>query len=120
MRNHETAAELDNPSSSTKIAAYSGSVKVYFYKENKEFLRIPIVVIVNELRSILCNSKVKIEPYNVSNKNGYIEISLSKNIKGSLSNLIIVKTLTNIGLKYKCNSCKLEVDGNEKTICFHY
>ena len=120
MRNHETAAELDNPSSSAKIAAYSGSVKVYFYKENKEFLRIPIVVIVNELRSILCNSKVKIEPYTVSNKNGYIEISLPKNIKGSLSNLIIVKTLTNIGLKYKCSSCKLEVDGNEKTICFHY
>jgi hypothetical protein len=86
MRNHETAVELDNPSSSAKIAAYSGTVKVYFYKENKEFSRIPIVGIVNELRSILCNSKVKIEPYNVSNKNGYIEINLPKNIRGSLSN----------------------------------
>ena len=92
-----------------KIATYSGSIKVYFYKREQRVLRIPIVVIVNELRSVLCNSKVKIEPYNVSNKNGYIEISLPKNIKGSLSNLIIVKTLTNIGLKYKCSNCKLRL-----------
>ena len=45
---------------------------------------------------------------------------LPKNIKGGLANLIIVKTLTTVGLKHKCISCKLEVDGNEKTICFHY
>ena len=35
MRNHETAAELDNPSSSAKIAAYSGSVKVYFLQREQ-------------------------------------------------------------------------------------
>ena len=32
----------------------------------------------------------------------------------------VVKTLTTVGLKHKCISCELEVDGNEKTICFHY
>ena len=120
MRNHETSIELDNPLSSTKIGAYSGSIRASFYKKGKLFKGIPSVEINDELRSIICNSKIKIKPYNVSDKNGLFKISLPENIKGGLANLIIVKTLTTIGLKYKCNSCKLEVDGNEKTICFHY
>ena len=32
MRNHETTAELDNPLSSSKIGAYSGSIKATFFK----------------------------------------------------------------------------------------
>jgi hypothetical protein len=49
-----------------------------------------------------------------------LQIDLPSNIKGSLANLIIVKTLTTVGLRYKCISCKLELDNITKTICFHY
>ena len=31
MRNHESNVELDNPLSSSKIGAYSGSIKASFY-----------------------------------------------------------------------------------------
>ncbi len=120
MRNHECTTELDNPLSSTKIGAYSGSISARYYKNGKLCKNIPSVDINDELRSILCNSKIKIKPYNVHTKDGCLIINLPSNIKGGLANLIIVKTLTTIGLKYKCSSCKLEVDGNEKTICFHY
>ena len=85
-----------------------------------EDLDIPLVDINDALRTVICNSKIKINPYNIAKNNGYFDINLPENIKGSLANLIIVKTLTNIGLKYKSNSCKLEVEGNERTICFHY
>ena len=120
MRNHETTAELDNPLSSSKIGAYSGSIKATFFKDSKRYTGIPSVEIKDELRAIICNSTIKIQPYTVKNKNSHFEIVLPKNIKGGLANLIIVKTLTTVGLKHKCISCKLEVDGNEKTICFHY
>ena len=120
MRNHESNTELDNPLSSSKIGAYSGSIKSTFFKDGKKYTCIPSVEINDELRSIICNSKIKISPYTVTNKNGHFKIVLPENIKGGLANLIIVKTLTSIGLKHKCNSCKIEVDGNEKTICFHY
>ena len=120
MRNHETAAELDNPLSSSKIGAYSGCIKAKFYRDNKRYTGIPSVEINDELRTVICNSKIKIKPYRVTNKNSHIEIELPQNIRGGLANLIIVKTLTTIGLRHKCISCKLEVDGNEKTICFHY
>ena len=120
MRNHETNSELDNPLSSSKIGAYSGSIKTAFFKDGKKYTAIPSVEINDELRSVICNSKIKIRPYVVSNKNGNFKIVLPENIKGGLANLIIVKTLTAVGLKHKCTSCKLEVDGNEKTICFHY
>ena len=120
MRNHESNAELDNPLSSSKIGAYSGSIRASFYLKGKLHKSIPSVEINDELRSVICNSKIKIKPYHVSNKNGLFEIKLPENIRGGLANLIIVKTLTTIGLRYKCNSCRLEVDGNEKTICFHY
>ena len=120
MRNHESNAELDNPLSSSKIGAYSGSIRASFYLKGKLHKSIPSVEINDELRSVICNSKIKIKPYHVSNKNGLFEIKLPENIRGGLANLIIVKTLTTFGLRYKCNSCRLEVDGNEKTICFHY
>jgi hypothetical protein len=120
MSNHETNIELDNPLSSAKIGAYSGSIKAKFYKSGKVFKGIPAVDIHSELRSVLCNSKIKIQPYNVSYKHGQLQIDLPNNIKGSLANLIIVKTLTTVGLRYKCISCKLELDNITKTICFHY
>ena len=120
MSKFENTIELDNPLSSSKIGATSGHVKVSFYKNGLLDLDIPLVDINDALRTVICNSKVKINPYNIAKNNGYFDISLPENIKGSLANLILVKTLTNIGLKYKSNSCKLEVDGNERTICFHY
>ena len=90
------------------------------YTVFKVFKGIPAVDIHSELRSVLCNSKVKIQPYNVTYKDGQLQIDLPNNIKGSLANLIIVKTLTTVGLRYKCVSCKLELDNITKTICFHY
>ena len=110
MRNHESNAELDNPLSSSKIGAYSGSIRASFYLKGKLHKSIPSVEINDELRSVICNSKIKIKPYHVSNKNGLFEIKLPENIRGGLANLIIVKTLTTVGLRYKCNSCRLEVD----------
>ena len=62
MSNHETNIELDNPLSSAKIAAYSGSIKASFYKSGKVFKGLPAVDIHNELRSVLCNSKDKRQP----------------------------------------------------------
>ena len=120
MSKIDSSIELDNPLSSSKIGATDGFVKVGFYKDGRLDNDIPVVDINDALRTVICNSKVTINPYNISKKNGFFEIILPRNIRGSLANLIIVKTLTNIGLKYKSNSCKLEVDGNEKTICFHY
>ena len=63
MRNHETTAELDNPLSSSKIGAYSGSIKATFFKDNKRYTGVPSVEINDELRAIICNSKIKIQPY---------------------------------------------------------
>tara|TARA_B100001113_G_scaffold103395_1_gene83743 strand:- start:230 stop:592 length:363 start_codon:yes stop_codon:yes gene_type:complete len=120
MTKLETSIELDNPLSSVKIAATTGYVKVGFFNKGNLNKDIPTVDINDQLRTVICNSKVKINPYNISKKNGQFEIVLPENIRGSLANLIIVKTLTNVGLKYKCDSCKLQVDGTEKTICFHY
>ena len=120
MRNYEISNELDDPLSSEKIGAYSGSIKAKFYKSGKLYKDIPPVDIHSELRSVLCNSKIKIKPYSVSYDKACLVIDLPNNIKGSLANLIIVKTLTTVGLKYKCVSCKLEIDKINKTICFHY
>ena len=120
MRNHDISNELDDPLSSGKIGAYSGSIKAIFNKDVRLYYVIPPVDIHSELRSVLCNSKIKIKSYNVSYDKGCLVINLPDNIKGSLANLIIVKTLTTVGLRYKCVSCKLEIDKISKTICFHY
>ena len=120
MTKLDSTVELDNPLSSVKIAANTGYVRVSFYNKGILNKDIPTVDINDQLRTVICNSKIKINPYNISKQNGQFDIILPENIRGSLANLIIVKTLTNIGLKYKCNSCNLQVDGKEKTICFHY
>ena len=120
MRNYEISNELDDPLSSGKIGAYSATNKAKSYKSGKLYKDIPPVDIYSELRSVLCNSKIKIKQYSVSYDKGCLVIDLPNNIKGSLANLIIVKTLTTVGLKYKCVSCKLEIDKISKTICFHY
>ena len=118
MRNHDISNELDDPLSSSKIGAYSGSITARFYKDGKLYKDIPPVDIHSELRSVLCNSKIR--PYNVSYNKGCLAIDLPSNIKGSLANLILVKTLTTVGLRYRCVSCKLQIDAIQKTICFHY
>ena len=66
MRNYEISNELDDPLSSGKIGAYSGSIKAKFYKSGKLYKDIPPVDIHSELRSVLCNSKIKVKPYSVS------------------------------------------------------
>tara|TARA_B100001769_G_C21903541_1_gene487787 strand:+ start:47 stop:409 length:363 start_codon:yes stop_codon:yes gene_type:complete len=120
MSNIEYTTELDNPLSSSKIGSVSGFIKVSFYKNNTLCRNIPVIDINDSLRTVICKSKIEISPYNISEKAGFFRITMPKNIQGNLANLIIVKALTTIGLKYKCNSCKMEVEGNEKTICFHY
>ena len=120
MSNIEYPVELDNPLSSSKIGSVSGDINVSFYKNNKLSKDIPMVEINDALRTVICNSKIKISPYNISEDNGNFKIVMPNNIKGNLANLIIVKTLTTVGLKYKCASCKIDIEGNVKTICFHY
>jgi hypothetical protein len=120
MSNIEYTTELDNPLSSSKIGSVSGFIKVSFYKNHLLCRNIPILDINDSLRTVICNSKIKISPYNISEIGGVFKIIMPSNIKGNLGNLIIVKALTTIGLKYKCSSCKMEVEGIEKTICFHY
>ena len=39
MRNHESNVELDNPLSSSKIGAYSGSIIASFYLKGKSSTR---------------------------------------------------------------------------------
>ena len=60
MRNHEISNELDDPLSSGKIGAYSGSIKAKFYKDGKLYKDIPPVDIHSELRSVLCLSLIHI------------------------------------------------------------
>ena len=120
MSNIEYTTELDNPLSSSKIGSVSGFIKVSFYKNHLLCRNIPILDINDSLRTVICNSKIKISPYNISENSGIFKIIMPSNIKGDLGNLIIVKALTTIGLKYKCNSCEMEVGGIKKAICFHY
>ena len=60
MRNHESNTELDNPLSSSKIGAYSGSIRASYYLKGKLHKGIPSVEINDELRSTICMSLIHI------------------------------------------------------------
>ena len=77
MSKFENTIELDNPLMSKN--ATSGHVKVRSTKMELD-LDIPVVDINDALRTVICNSKVKINPYNIAKNNGYFDIS-PENIK---------------------------------------
>ena len=95
-------------------------VKVNFRKESKKFSNIPAVEINDALRTVFCNSKINIGQYDIAKISDCFEIKLYSQIDKNLLNLILTKSVSVVGLKYKCDSCKLEVEGNSKTICFYY
>ena len=96
------------------------SASITFRKGPEVFSKVPAVEINDALRTVLCNSKVKIGKYNISKSKYAYKIRIHFTIDDSLLRLILTKCVSVIGLKYKCDNCILEVEGNEKTICFHY
>ena len=95
-------------------------VKVSFRKESKKFSNIPTVEVNDALRTVFCNSKISIGEYDIAKKGDCFEIKLYSQLDKNLLNLILTKSVSVIGLKYKCDSCKLEIEGNNKTVCFYY
>ena len=96
------------------------SARVTFRKGIEVYSKIPVVEINDALRTVLCNSKVNIGKYDIlQNKSTYI-INVHFQIDDNLLRLILTKSVSIIGLKYKCDNCILEIEGNEKAICFHY
>ena len=95
-------------------------VKVSFRKESKKFSNIPAVEVNDALRTVFCNSKINIGQYDIAKTDDCFEIKLYSQIDKNLLNLILTKSVSVVGLKYKCDSCKLEIEGNNKTICFYY
>ena len=96
------------------------SASITFRKVIEVFSKVPAVEINDALRTVLCNSKVKIGKYDISKSKYAYKIRIHFTIDDSLLRLILTKCVSVIGLKYKCDNCILEVEGNEKTICFHY
>ena len=96
------------------------SAGLTFRKGVNVYSKVPAVEINDVLRTVLCNSKVKIGKYDISKNNGTYVVRIHFSIDDTLLRLILTKCSSVIGLKYKCDNCILEVDGNEKTICFHY
>ena len=82
--------------------------------------QVPAVEINDSLRTVLCNSKIKIGKYDISKKDNFYEITLSFYISSNLLRMVLTKAVSIVALKYKCNNCILEVDGLTKTICLHY
>ena len=95
-------------------------VKINFRKKFKKFSNIPTVEINDALRDVFFNSKIKIGQYDIAKKDNYFEIKLYSQLDKNLLNLILTKSVSVVGLKYKCDSCELEIAGNNKTICFYY
>ena len=79
-------------------------------------MKVPTVEINDTTRTVLCDSKVKIEKYDISKHQHIYQIRIYFPIDDGLLRLILTKCASIIGLKYKCDNCILEVEGNEKTI----
>ena len=82
--------------------------------------KVPVVEINDAVRTVLCNSKIKIGRYDISENNSFYEIKILFSISTDLLRMVLTKAVSVVALKYKCNNCVLEVDGTEKTICIHY
>ncbi len=107
-----------SPNDSRIKETYSASV--IFRKGLEIYSKIPTVEINDALRTVLCNSKINIGKYDIAKHEHCYKIRIHFPINDGLLRLVLTKCASIIGLKYKCNNCILEVEGNEKTICFHY
>ena len=96
------------------------SANLTFRKRTEIYSKVPTVEINDAIRTVLCDSKVKIGKYDISKHQHIYQIRIYFPIDDGLLRLILTKCASIIGLKYKCDNCILEVEGNEKTICFHY
>ena len=96
------------------------SASVTFRKGIEIYSKVPAVEINDALRTVLCNSKINIGKYDIAQQEHCYKIRIHFPINDSLLRLVLTKCASIIGLKYKCNNCILEVEGNEKTICFYY
>ena len=94
--------------------------KVIFRKLSKKFSSIPKQEINNALRTIFCNIKIQIGQCDISKKDDCFLIKIHSRLNSDLFELILAKSVSLVGLKYKCDNCKLEVENDEKTIFFHY
>jgi len=107
-----------SPKNSKIRATHSASIT--FRKGLEAYSTVPAVEINDALRTVLCNSKVKIGKYDISKSEYTYKIRVHFPIDDSLLRLVLTKCSSVIGLKYKCDNCILEIEGNEKIICFHY
>ena len=106
-----------SPKNNTKNIHHA---KVMFRHGNLADVKVPAVEINDAVRTVLCNSKIKIGKYDISKNNSFYEINILFAIPTDLLRMILTKAVSVVALKYKCNNCVLEVDGTEKTICLYY
>ena len=94
--------------------------KVIFRHGNVVDTKVPAVEINDAVRTVLCNSKIKIGRYDISKNSSFYEIKILFSISTDLLRMVLTKAVSVVALKYRCNNCVLEVDGTEKTICLYY
>ena len=94
--------------------------KVIFRHGDVVDTKVPAVEINDAVRTVLCNSKIKIGKYDISKNSSFYEIKVLFSISTDLLRMVLTKAVSVVALKYRCNNCVLEVDGTEKTICLHY
>ena len=82
--------------------------------------KVPAVEINDAVRTVLCNSKIKLENMIYRKIAHFYEIKILFSISTDLLRMVLTKAVSVVALKYRCNNCVLEVDGTEKTICLHY
>ena len=96
------------------------SANLTFRKGVEVYSKVPAVEINDAVRTVLCNSKIDIGKYDISKNQNIYQIKIYFVIDDTLLRLILTKCASIIGLKYKCDNCIIEVEGNEKTVCFYY
>ena len=94
--------------------------KVIFRHGDVVDTKVPAVEINDAVRTVLCNSKIKIGRYDISKNSSFYEIKILFSISTDLLRMVLTKAVSVVALKYRCNNCVLEVDGTEKTICLYY
>ena len=110
----------DVTSSPKDKAKSSHCAKVIFRHGEVVDTKVPAVEINDAVRTVLCNSKIKIGRYDISKNSSFYEIKILFSISTDLLRMILTKAVSVVALKYRCNNCVLEVDGTEKTICLYY
>ena len=110
----------DVTSSPKDKAKSSHCAKVIFRHGEVVDTKVPAVEINDAVRTVLCNSKIKIGRYDISKNNSFYEIKILFSISTDLLRMVLTKAISVVALKYRCNNCVLEGDGTENTICLHY